>query len=307
MNHLENFITSVKEWVSKLESIIFRRENNLNEDQLQNLYRKVEKLKSLLVNKPAVITSDYINSLNNGVKSVKSYLNQLNEGIQPKPNSSTLNNEIEGVVEVVPIGKHILPPLPYEYSALEPYISTEIMKLHHQVHHQSYVDGLNKAEIELEKARNNNDYSLVKHWERELAFHGSGHYLHAMFWDNMKKNGGGTPSGDLLSEITRSFGSFEKFKKHFTEAALKVEGVGWAILVWSPRARRLEILQTEKQQLFTQWDTIPLLGLDVWEHAYYLQYKANRNEYVNNWWKLVNWDNVSMRLNTAKNVRWNAL
>jgi Fe-Mn family superoxide dismutase len=303
MNHLENFITSVKEWVSNLESIVFRRESNLNEDQLQNLYRKVEKLKSLLVDKPAIITSDYISSVNNGVKSVKSYLSQLNDSIQVKPNAPYSNNE----VEVVPIGKHILPPLPYEYSALEPFISREIMKLHHQVHHQSYVDGLNKAEIELGKARNNNEFSLVKHWERELAFHGSGHYLHSMFWTNMKKNGGGAPTGELLEEIKRSFGSFDKFKMHFTEAALKVEGVGWAILVWSPRARRLEILQTEKQQLFTQWDTIPLLGIDVWEHAYYLQYKANRKEYINNWWKLVNWENVEMRLKTSKNVKWNPL
>jgi Fe-Mn family superoxide dismutase len=174
-------------------------------------------------------------------------------------------------------------------------------------HHKSYVEGLNNAELELEKARVNGDFSLVKHWERELAFHGSGHYLHAMFWENMMPNGGIIPQGEILNDINKSFGSFDKFKKHFTEAALKVEGVGWAILVWSPRSRRLEILQTEKQQLFTQWDTIPLLGLDVWEHAYYLQYKANRKEYINNWWNIVNWSNVNDRLVVAKNIKWNAV
>ncbi|XKG86995.1 superoxide dismutase [Sutcliffiella horikoshii] len=204
----------------------------------------------------------------------------------------------------VAIGQHTLPPLPYPYNALEPYISRDIMELHHLKHHKSYVDGLNKAELKMLEARETGDFDLIKHWEREAAFHGSGHYLHTMFWDNMSPNGGGQPSGRLMQQIVQDFGNYEKFKKHFSEAADKVEGVGWALLVWSPRAHRLEILQTEKQQLFTQWDTIPLLGLDVWEHAYYLQYKNNRKDYIDKWWNLVNWKDVEKRYQEASKLKW---
>lgn len=204
----------------------------------------------------------------------------------------------------VPIGAHKLPTLPYSYHALEPYISAEIMKLHHTKHHQAYVDGLNKAEKELAKARQSGDFNLVKHWSRELAFHGSGHYLHTIFWKNMSPKGGGSPSGALLQEIEKYFGSFSAFKKHFSEAAKAVEGVGWALLVWSPRAHHLEILQSERHMLLTQWDTIPLLVLDVWEHAYYLQYKNDRVRYVSNWWNVVNWKNVAERYHQASKLKW---
>lgn len=204
----------------------------------------------------------------------------------------------------VEVGKHTLPPLPYAYDALEPVISEEIMRLHHTKHHQSYVDGLNKAEKKLEDARKSGDFSLVKHWSRELAFHGSGHYLHTIFWSNMSPNGGGKPSGKLLKEIEKYFGSYEAFKMQFTEAAKAVEGVGWAILVWSPRARRLEVLQSERHMILTQWDTIPLLVLDVWEHAYYLQYKNERAKYVDKWWDIVNWNDVEQRFLKAKQLTW---
>jgi superoxide dismutase, Fe-Mn family len=213
---------------------------------------------------------------------------------------------IWSVEKSIPAGGHTLPPLPYAYNALEPYISEEIMRLHHDKHHQSYVDGLNKAEINLKKARDKNDFSLIKHWSRELAFHGSGHYLHTIFWKNMIPKGGGSPKGLLKREIENYFGSFEKFKKQFSEAAKQVEGVGWALLVWSPRARHLEILQSERHMLLTQWDTIPLLVLDVWEHAYYLQYKNNRAEYVNKWWEIVNWNDVEMRFDKAAEIKWPA-
>jgi superoxide dismutase, Fe-Mn family len=208
--------------------------------------------------------------------------------------------------KTVPPGGHTLPELPYAYNALEPYISEEIMRLHHDKHHRSYVEGLNKAEVNLKKARDNNDFSLIKHWSRELAFHGSGHYLHTIFWKNMIPKGGGSPQGLLKKEIENYFGSFDKFKKQFSEAAKQVEGVGWAILVWSPRARHLEILQSERHMLLTQWDTIPLLVLDVWEHAYYLQYKNNRAGYVDNWWNLVNWNDVEMRFDKASEIKWPA-
>jgi Fe-Mn family superoxide dismutase len=204
----------------------------------------------------------------------------------------------------VPIGGHTLPPLPYNYDALEPYINQEIMRLHHDKHHKSYVDGLNKAEKEMQKARTSNNFDLITHWEREAAFHGAGHYLHTIFWTIMSPNGGGKPSGMLMREINQSFGSFEKFKAHFTEAANKVEGVGWAILVWSPRSRRLEILQAEKHQNLSQWDVVPILVLDVWEHAYYLQYKNERKKYVDNWWNIVNWREVERRFHEAQQLKW---
>lgn len=205
---------------------------------------------------------------------------------------------------IVPIGEHRLPPLPYAYNALEPYIDEETMRLHHDKHHKSYVDGLNKAEIEMQKARRTNNFDLIKHWEREAAFNGAGHYLHTIFWHIMSPNGGGQPRGNLLQAINQSFGSFHQFKKHFSEAANKVEGGGWAILVWSPRARRLEILQAEKHQNLSQWDVIPLLVLDVWEHAYYLKYKNDRKKYIDNWWNIVNWPEVNKRFNEAQNVKW---
>ncbi|WP_245807771.1 superoxide dismutase [Halobacillus massiliensis] len=204
----------------------------------------------------------------------------------------------------VPIGGHKLPPLLYGYNELEPYISGKIMRLHHDKHHKSYVDGLNKAEKEMEKARNSKNYELIKHWEREAAFHGAGHYLHTIFWEIMSPYGGGTPAGELLREIERNFGSFQKFKEHFSEAAKKVEGVGWAILVWSPRSHRLEILQAEKHQNLSQQDIIPLLPLDVWEHAYYLQYENDRGAYVDNWWNVINWEAVNDRYQKAKKVKW---
>ncbi|MEC0248834.1 superoxide dismutase [Paenibacillus chitinolyticus] len=204
----------------------------------------------------------------------------------------------------VPIGGHKLPPLPYAYNALEPHIDEATMREHHDKHHKAYVDDLNKAEQMLAKARDSGDFDLVKHWERELAFNGAGHYLHTIFWNIMKPNGGGKAYGPIAAEINKSFGSFDRFKKQFTEAAKKVEGGGWAILVWSPRSHRLEILQAEKHQNLSQWDVIPLLVLDVWEHAYYLKHKSNRAKYIEDWWKVVNWDHVNERFEPASKLTW---
>lgn len=204
----------------------------------------------------------------------------------------------------VPIGGHKLPPLPYSYKALEPYIDEKTMRIHHDKHHQSYVDGLNKAEKKLEEARKTGDFDLVKHWERELAFNGAGHYLHTLFWDVMSPKGGGKPQGEFLEEINRSFGSYDAFKKQFTEAANKVEGGGWAILVWSPRSHRLELLTAEKHQNLSQWDVIPLLPLDVWEHAYYLKHQNDRAAYIKDWWNIVYWPYVADRYNKARTLKW---
>ncbi|MCD9024540.1 Fe-Mn family superoxide dismutase [Cohnella silvisoli] len=215
---------------------------------------------------------------------------------QQDVNASTVNP--------VPIGGHKLPPLPYSYKALEPYIDEKTMRIHHDKHHQSYVDGLNTAEKKLEEARRTGDFDLVKHWERELAFNGAGHYLHTLFWDAMSPRGGGKPSGAMLEGINRSFGSYDAFKKQFTEAANKVEGGGWAILVWSPRSHRLEILTAEKHQNLSQWDVVPLLPLDVWEHAYYLKHQNERAAYIRDWWNVVNWPYVTERYAKARTLEW---
>ncbi|MBP9839033.1 MAG: superoxide dismutase [Proteobacteria bacterium] len=190
---------------------------------------------------------------------------------------------------------HVLPPLDYPFEALEPHIDAQTMKLHHDMHHQAYVTGLNNAEAKLAEAREKNDFSLVKHWERELAFHGAGHFLHCVFWKNMGPNGGGKPSGKLLAQIEKDFGSYDSFVAQFKAAATAVEASGWALLVKNWAADKLEILTAEKHQNLTQWVTEPLLVIDVWEHAYYLKYQNKRAAYVEAFFNVINWKDVEMR------------
>jgi superoxide dismutase, Fe-Mn family len=197
---------------------------------------------------------------------------------------------------------YVLPELPYSYEALEPYIDAQTMRLHHSIHHQSYVNGLNNALNKLEEARSTGDFSLVKHWSREMAFHGAGHLLHVIFWNTMAPSTGGENVPDdpnLRKAINESFGSFEQFKKHFIAASTAVEASGWGILAYEPVGSRLVILQAEKHQNLSQWTTVPLLALDVWEHAYYLKYQNRRAEYVNNWFNVINWKAVAENLQTA--------
>lgn len=194
---------------------------------------------------------------------------------------------------------YTLPKLPYAYNALEPYIDEETMKLHHDKHHQSYVDGLNKAEQKLVEARNTGDLSLVKHWEKELAFHGSGHILHTLYWDNLSPNSSKNPQGSICGAIDKDFSSFESFKAQFSKVAETVEGSGWAILGYNPMFKKLVILACEKHQNLTQWGIIPILVLDVWEHAYYLKYQNKRADYITAFWNIINWDVVEKRFNSA--------
>ncbi len=226
----------------------------------------------------------------------------------PAPNQPSVqrpeSQQAQSATSPVPIGKHTLPPLPYAYNALEPYIDEATMRIHHDKHHQSYVDGLNNAENKLAEARRSGDFSLVKHWERELAFHGAGHYLHTLFWSIMAPNAGGPATGLAAEQIRADFGSFEAFKKQFSEAADKVEGGGWAVWVWSPRSQRTEILTAEKHQNLSQWDVVPLLALDVWEHAYYLKHQNKRADYIKDWWNVVNWKQVNERLAAARRLMW---
>ncbi len=191
--------------------------------------------------------------------------------------------------------KHELPELPYGYGALEPHYEERTLRLHHGAHHKAYVDGLNSAEGKLAEAREKGDFALVKHWERELAFHGSGHILHSVFWENMGPGEGGPATGAVAEQIEADFGSFAAFKGQFSAAAAAVEGSGWAVLCWNPVFGKLEILAAEKHQNLTQWGVYPLLVLDLWEHAYYLQYQNKRPAFIEAWWNLVNWENVNLR------------
>ena len=190
---------------------------------------------------------------------------------------------------------HELPPLPYAYNALEPHIDEATMKLHHDKHHLAYVNGLNKAEEMLQQAREKNDFGLVKHWEREAAFHGAGHFLHVIFWENMTPNGGGKPTGTLLTAIENRFGSFDKFLAHFKAAGTAVEGSGWVLLVKNNMTGNLDILTAEKHQDLSQWVVTPLLVCDVWEHAYYLKYQNNRAAYIDGFVNVINWNDVAKR------------
>ncbi|MDH7577672.1 MAG: superoxide dismutase [Bacillota bacterium] len=205
---------------------------------------------------------------------------------------------------MVPPGQHQLPPLPYPYRALEPVISAEALRIHHNEHHRTYVQGLNRAELELVEARRARDFALIKHWERELAFHGSGHILHSIFWTVMAPPGkGGQPGIQTRSQINSYFGAFSDFQDQFSAAAINVEASGWAVLVWQPAWLRLEILTAEKHQNLTQWGGIPIMVLDVWEHAYYLNYQHRRADYVRAWWQLANWNDVERRLSLAMQAR----
>ncbi len=190
---------------------------------------------------------------------------------------------------------HELPPLPYAYDALEPYIDEQTLHIHHDKHHLAYVNGFNTAEAKLAEAREKKDFSLVKHWERELAFHGAGHVLHTMFWENMAPNAGGKPSGALMDAINSKFGSFDTFAAQFKAASIAVEGSGWGLLVKNNETRTLEILTAEKHQNLTQWIVTPLLACDVWEHAYYLKYQNNRAGFVDAFMNVINWKDVERR------------
>lgn len=197
-------------------------------------------------------------------------------------------------------GMHLLPPLPYHYNALEPIISDKTLRIHHTIHHKKYVDNLNTAELAIADARSRADYKYLKHWESELAFNGSGHVLHSIYWTVMAPpDMGGKPGQYTKSYIDWYFGSVDTFKAQFTEAANSVEGSGWCILGYNPAFFRLELLQCTKHQNLTQWGIIPILVCDVWEHAYYLDYQASRAEYINGWWSLVNWSVVESRFMKA--------
>jgi len=198
--------------------------------------------------------------------------------------------------------KYTLPELPYKYNALEPVISQEIMTLHHDKHHAAYVNGANAALDKLDKARKGEAPVDIKAALRDYSFNFGGHILHSIFWPNMAApgKGGGTPGGALADQIKTDFGGFDKFKQQFSDAAKAVEGSGWALLLFDNTTNQLVLTQVEKQNFMHLAQMTILLGLDVWEHAYYIDYLNDRGKYVDSWWNVVNWSDVDSRLGKAK-------
>ncbi len=195
---------------------------------------------------------------------------------------------------------YTLPELPYDYAALEPHISGKIMQLHHDKHHQAYVTGANTALEQLAEARANDNLASVNKLEKDLAFNLGGHVNHTIFWNNLSPEGGERPEGELASAIDEYFGSFEQFQAHFTATALGVQGSGWAVLAWDALGQRANVVQLFDQQGNLPAGTVPLLMLDVWEHAYYLDYLNVRADYVKAFWNIANWADVAKRFEAAR-------
>jgi Fe-Mn family superoxide dismutase len=214
-----------------------------------------------------------------------------------KPALARASQDSRGKGEMKMPSSHALPELPYAYNALEPHYDEQTLRLHHDLHHAAYVKGLNAAEDKLEAMLRSGDFAAAKAVCGELAFHGSGHILHSMFWTNMKPGGGGNPSGALADAINRSFGNFNAFRDFFLAATNAVSGSGWGVLAYRKDDDALVVLQAEKHENLTQWGVVPILVLDVWEHAYYLKYQNKRPEWTKAFMEhLVSWDDVSRRL-----------
>jgi Fe-Mn family superoxide dismutase len=194
---------------------------------------------------------------------------------------------------------HELPDLPYDYSALEPFLSEEILHIHHDKHHAGYVKALNEAERKVRAAQMAGDFADVQALCAALAFNYSGHVLHSLLWTNMSPEGGVEPEGELVELIDRDFGDLGTLRKQFIAAANAVQGSGWGVLAWQPLGRQLVVLQAEKHQNLAQWGATPLLVLDVWEHAYYLQYENRRTEYTARFFDVIDWSDVADRLEAA--------
>jgi len=196
-------------------------------------------------------------------------------------------------------GKHTLPQLPYAYDALQPIISKEIMEIHHTKHHATYIANLNAAEEQLQDAISKNDTTKIIQLQPALRFNGGGHINHSIFWQNLSPNGG-KPSGDLLKAIETSFGSLDGFKTKMAAQTTAIQGSGWGWLGFNPISKRVDIAACPNQDpLQATTGLIPLFGIDVWEHAYYLQYKNVRADYVKAIFDILNWNDISQRFADA--------
>jgi superoxide dismutase, Fe-Mn family len=195
---------------------------------------------------------------------------------------------------------YTLPDLPYDHGALEPHLSARILELHHDKHHATYVKGANTALERLEEVRASGDFATVSMLERNLAFNVSGHVLHSVLWTNLSPDGGGEPTGPLATAIDETFGGFPNFRAQMTEAAATVQGSGWALASWEPLAGRLVVQQVHDHQGEHGQGTVPLLAIDAWEHAYYLQYENRKPDYLEAIWNVVHWADVGRRFEAAR-------
>jgi Fe-Mn family superoxide dismutase len=194
---------------------------------------------------------------------------------------------------------YTLPDLPYDFSALEPHISGKLMELHHGKHHAAYVKNANSVLQQLDETREKEDFTRLAALERALAFNLSGHILHSIFWKNLAPKGGGVPHGNFAGAIQKDFGGFPRFRKQLTEVASTIMGSGWAALVWEPIGKRLLITQIYDHQSNLAQAGVPLMVIDAWEHAYYLQYQNRKTEFFEAVWNLWNWEDIARRYTSA--------
>jgi len=206
------------------------------------------------------------------------------------------NNNIDKLTDKN--GNFIHLPLPYNTDHLEPYMDAETLHLHHTYHHGGAVKGANKDIGIIKKAMESGDLALTDYWTKKLSFHLSSHILHSIFWTNLT-NKKTEPTGDLLKRIEKDFSSFDKMQGLIAKISKSVEGSGWGILAYQPFSDKLVVLQCENHQKLTVWGAVPVLVIDVWEHAYYLKYKNKRAEFVDALMNIINWDNVAQRLDIA--------
>lgn len=200
------------------------------------------------------------------------------------------------------MAEYTLPQLGYDFSALKPHISGRIMELHHDKHHKAYVDGANTALAKLAEARDGNDFANVNKLEKDLAFNLAGHVNHTVFWTNLSPDGGGAPEGELAAAIDDNFGSVDKFKAHFTAASAGIQGSGWGALVWDSLGQKLLVQQYYDHQGNFATGTVPLLLLDMWEHAFYLDYVNVKADYIKAFWNIAHWGNVQERFARAREM-----
>lgn len=197
------------------------------------------------------------------------------------------------------MAEYTLPDLGYDYAALEPSISGRIMELHHDKHHQTYVNGANQALEQLAEARDKNDFGTINQLQKNLAFNLAGHVNHTIFWENLSPEGGDKPEGELAQAVEEFFVSFDGLRAQFTAAALGIQGSGWAILAWDSLGEKLIIEQLYDHQGNLAAATVPLLLLDMWEHAFYLDYQNVKADYVKAFWNIVDWADVAERFSRA--------
>ena len=197
---------------------------------------------------------------------------------------------------------YTLPDLPYDYAALEPHYSGQILELHHDKHHAAYVAGANATLEKLAEARDKGEFGTIVGLEKTLAFNVSGHVLHSIFWKNLSPDGGDKPSGDLASAIDEHFGSFDGLHAQLTQATTTIQGSGWGVLAWEPLGQRLVVEQVYDHQGNVGNGSVPLLAFDAWEHAFYLQYKNVKADFVAALWKIVHWDDVASRFTQARKL-----